>query len=116
MRNKIADKVRLIHISEAISDIEKITLGKSIDDMLNEPAIRFSVIKLIEIIGEASTAISSDTKDKFSEVEWLKMKAMRNILVHEYFGVDLEQVWEVVMKDIPLLKEQVLDMLETEWQ
>jgi uncharacterized protein with HEPN domain len=63
--------------------------------------MRFACIKQMEIIGEASNHISDETKLKFSSVEWLQIVGMRNVFVHEYFGVDSNLVWEIIKNDIP---------------
>ena len=68
---------------------------------------RFACIKQMEIIGEASNHISEEVKDRFSEVEWGQIVGMRNVFVHEYFGIDLKLVWEIIRQDIPELKERV---------
>ncbi len=69
--------------------------------------MRFASVKQIEIIGEAANYISSATKDKFSDIEWSQITGMRHILVHEYFGIDANLVWQVIIKDLPKLKEKV---------
>jgi uncharacterized protein with HEPN domain len=75
--------------------------------------MRFASIKQMEIIGEASRHISNETKSKFSEIEWPQIFGMRNIFVHEYFGVDSSIVWEIIKNDLPDLKEKVQEMLKS---
>ena len=60
------------------------------------------------IIGEASNHISEEIKNQFSDIEWTQIIGMRNIFVHEYFGVDLILVWEIIKNDLPVLKEKVI--------
>lgn len=74
--------------------------------------MRFASIKQIEIIGEAANQITVETKDKFSEIEWKQIVGLRNILVHEYFGVDNSLIWQIVITDIPLLKERIIEILK----
>ena len=69
--------------------------------------IRFASIKQMEIIGEASDHISDEIKTKFTEIEWSQIKGMRNIFVHEYFGIDTNLVWEIIKDDLPDLKNKV---------
>jgi uncharacterized protein with HEPN domain len=66
--------------------------------------MRFASIKQIEIIGEAANYITQETKALFATVEWNQNVGMRHILIHEYFGVDQNLVWQVIIDDIPKLK------------
>ena len=111
MKELISDKVRLQHILDAITEIEKYILNVEYREFENNSMMRFACIKQMEIIGEASNHITPITKQKFSEIEWEKITGMRNILVHEYFGVDISIVWQIIKKDIPLLKQKVSDIL-----
>ena len=69
--------------------------------------MRFACVKQIEIIGEAANFISSETKALFSDLEWKQIIGMRHILVHKYFGMDFELVWQVIIKDLPELKQKI---------
>ena len=69
--------------------------------------MRFASIKQIEIIGEAANYITPETKELFSDIEWKQIVSMRHILIHEYFGVDANLVWQVIINDIPLLKAAI---------
>lgn len=82
MRGRIGDKVRLLHILDAINEIEGYILQTDFDAFINNSIMRFACVKQLEIIGEASGQITEETKQQFPEVEWNKMKGMRNILVH----------------------------------
>ena len=74
--------------------------------------MRFATVKQIEIIGEACNRISPATKKAFVNVDWITIITMRNILIHEYFGIDNNLVWQVVSTDLPLLKEKIKDILD----
>ena len=76
------------------------------DFMLNS-MMRFACIKQMGIIGEASNHISEETKSRFSAIEWDQIVGMRNVFVHEYFGVDSTLVWEIIKNDIPDLKGKI---------
>ena len=69
--------------------------------------MRFACIKQMEIIGEASNHISTETKERFSTIEWAQIIGMRNVFVHEYFGVDSSLVWEIIKNDLPDLKTKI---------
>jgi uncharacterized protein with HEPN domain len=111
MRDKIGDKARLLHILEAILEIENYLKNVDFTVFKENSMLRFASIKQMEIIGEASNHLSDDIKSKFTSVEWEQIVGMRNIFVHEYFGVDLNIVWEIIKNDIPDLKIKVLEII-----
>ena len=106
-------KPRLNHIVDAISEVENYLLHADFDTFINHSMMRFACIKQLEIIGEASNHISIEVKTQFSDIEWNQLKGMRNIFVHEYFGVDTRLVWEILKNDIPDLKVKVSAVLES---
>jgi len=67
----------------------------------------------MEIIGEASNHVSEDTKTKFSGIEWSQIIGMRNIFVHEYFGIDTRLIWEILKDDLPVLKKKISEILNS---
>ena len=73
--------------------------------------MRFASVKQIEIIGEAANYISEETKERFTEIQWRQITGLRHILVHEYFGIDSRLIWQIIVDDIPILKEKVKDVL-----
>ena len=116
MRGKLGDSIRLQHILEAIHEIETYLVSSDFTEFMNNSMMRFACIKQMEIIGEASNHISGDIKSKFTDIEWAQIIGMRNIFVHEYFGIDTNLVWEIIKNDIPELKEKisvVVSSLET---
>ena len=80
-------------------------------DFLENVPMQDAVVRRIEIIGEAIRNLPPELKKENSNVSWKDIMDMRNKIIHEYFGVDLELVWEVVKKDVPFLKEQVKRIL-----
>lgn len=112
MIGKTGDKIRIIHILEAILEIEKYNENRNFDDFLNDSMFRFACIKQLEIIGEASNHISSITKEKCSEIEWQQIVGMRNLFIHEYFGIDLNIAWDIIENDLPSLKHELKRILE----
>lgn len=73
-----------------------------------------AVIRRIEIIGEAVKSISSETRKKYPYVLWREMTGMRDIVIHEYFGVSVGLVWRVVTREIPKLEQEILEIIKLE--
>jgi len=92
-------------ILEAIGKIEKYTANMTFDDFLHNELIQDAVVRNLEIIGEAVKNLPDDIKESYPEIEWRKIAGLRDILIHAYFGVDLEIVWDIVQNKIPELKE-----------
>jgi len=113
MRGKLGDHVRLKHILDAILEIESYIVKADFSEFLDNSMMRFACIKQIEIIGEASNHVSDEVKLKFSSIEWSQIIGMRNVFVHEYFGVDSSLVWEIILNDIPDLKSKIVEILAT---
>ena len=113
MRGKLGDKVRLQHIIDAILEIESYLLDTDFSGFSENSMMRFACIKQMEIIGEAGNHISAGIKSKFSTIKWAQIVGMRNVFVHEYFGVDTNLVWEIINDDLPDLKEKVVEILES---
>jgi uncharacterized protein with HEPN domain len=110
--NEKDPKVFISHILDCIQKIKEYLEGKSKEDFMNSTQLQDAVIRRIEIIGEASRNIPSEIQEEYSHVHWEEAKGMRNILIHEYFGVDLELTWQVVKQDLPKLREQMLALKE----
>jgi len=107
MKGKPGDKIRLQHIMDAIHDIELYLDGISFEHFLGNSEKRFATIKQLEIIGEACNALTDDLKSNYPSVPWKSIIGFRNISIHEYFGVNLQLVWEIAKNDLPELKEKM---------
>ena len=110
--NQKDPKIFISHILECIEKIEQYLQGKSKEDVLDSSQLQDAVIRRIEIIGEAAKNIPDKIQDEHPEIQWNEAKGMRNILIHEYFGVDLDLTWEVAKKDLPNLKKQMIALKE----
>jgi uncharacterized protein with HEPN domain len=95
---------------EAIGNIEQKTAGNK-DGFLKDALVQVWVVHHIEIIGEAAAGTSREFREKYSGVPWADIIGMRNVLVHQYFSVDLEQVWATLCNDLPKLKSQMEEIL-----
>ena len=104
------DAVYLKHILDAINRIEEYTQNIKHRDFIKNHLIQDGVIRQIEIIGEAAKRVSNGIKEKYKDIPWKDIVGMRNKLIHNYFGVDIDAVWETVKKDIPVLKKKLMDI------
>ena len=103
----MTDKARLLHILDAINFIETFLVNKTKDDFFNDFQLRFAIERQLEIIGEAANHLSDDTKNQNNNIEWRKIVAFRNFLIHEYFGVDLELIWGITQNNLTDLKATI---------
>ena len=106
--------VYLLHIRDAIVRIQTYTEGGQ-EEFLNNKMIQDAVIRNLEIIGEATKKLTPYLKDRRPEVPWNRIAGMRDVLIHDYFEVDLQIVWDVVKNRLPELKEHIESLIaETE--
>ena len=106
-----SDSDRLENILEAIEQIEKYALkGRKVFD--SEELVQTWIIHHIQIIGEATRRLSEQMRSNYPDISWSAIIGMRHILVHDYFGVDLKEVWSTVEKDIPDLKAKIEAILK----
>jgi len=111
MAYKEKNLFRLGHIIDCIEKIEYISTEINIKIFLEDWIRQDAMIRNFEIIGEASIHISEDLKEKYPEIEWRKMKGMRNFMAHEYFGIRLETIYNTAIIDIPKLKLQIEEII-----
>ena len=101
-----SDRVYLQHILDSIEKIESyVEVGR--DTFLAETHWHDAVIRQLEVIGEAAKRISPTTRLKYDSIPWKRIAGLRDVLIHDYMGVDLDAVWEITQTNMPILKKQV---------
>lgn len=101
-------KAYMNDILEAIDRIESYTTNLTIDDFSESRLYQDAIVRNLEIIGEAVKSLPKKLIAKYPKIEWKKIAGLRDILIHAYFGIDNEIVWDVVKNKIPELKNQML--------
>jgi len=105
--SKIDDLTRLRHIREAASEALSFVKNRTREDLDNDRMLSLALVRLIEIIGEAANNVSESNQAKYDQIPWRQIIGMRNRIIHAYFDVDLEIVWQVITQDLPTLLIEV---------
>lgn len=100
----------MLDIREAIENIQKYA-ARGKDAFRKDELIQTWVLHHIQILGEAASRISDEFQEEHPDIPWFKIIGMRNILVHDYFHIDIDVVWSVVENDLPALYDQVIHLL-----
>ena len=105
------DLAYIDHILDCIRKINKFSKGLSLREFKTNELVQDAIIRNIEIIGEASKNISKDTKQTYYKIPWKEIAGMRDKLIHDYLGVDVNVVWKTIHQDIPML-ERLINEIE----
>ena len=107
MREPVRDAERLQHILDAINTIESSRKIHSTDEAAKDPIIYYGFIKHVEIIGEAVYMLSKEFKEAHPEMDWTSIEGMRHVLVHGYYHIKPNQLWDSIDLDLPELKPYI---------
>lgn len=108
------DLTYLRHVDDSIKNIGIFINGTSHDDFIKNKMMVNAIVRELEIIGEAANNVSFEFREAHPEIPWRDMIDMRNVLIHEYFGVVVETVWETCQKNIPELANSVSKIISEE--
>jgi uncharacterized protein with HEPN domain len=100
-------------IVESIGKIEAYTKNMSYGRFTKNPQTIDAVVRNLEIIGEAAKHIPTSIRAKHTEIPWKKMIGLRNIITHEYFGIDEKIIWEIVKHNLSNVKHSIIELLQT---
>jgi len=107
------DTVYLRHIIDAFLQIERYTNGVIYEEFLSNSLLQDAVIRQLEVMGEAARNLSADLQNEYPAIPWRQMISLRNRMIHAYFNVNLQIIWEIIQGDIPNLKQDMMRVLET---
>ena len=105
------DRIRLQHMLDAANEALNFIRGKNRADLDSDRMLVLSLVRELEIIGEAASKVSVETRSQNTSIPWQDISGMRNRLIHAYFDVDLDTVWSTVSKDLPVLKADLEKVL-----
>lgn len=101
------DLTRILHIFDACTEIIHFTENSTRKQFDNNRMLQLAIVHLLEIIGEAANSISKELQQKYASVPWKSLVGMRNRLIHGYFAIDLNIVWQTIQSDIPFLLKEI---------
>jgi uncharacterized protein with HEPN domain len=107
MREPVRDAGRLDHIQDAIHNVETFTAGLTKEELEKDVLHLHAVIFNIQVIGEAVYKLSPEFKVSHPSTPWPLIEKMRHILVHDYYRIDPDILWDIIQNDLPVLKEQI---------
>ena len=97
------DLIRLRHMLDAARDAVSFAYNRTRESLDNDRMLTLSIVKSVEIVGEAASRVTGDGRQELPEIPWADIVAMRNRLIHVYFDIDLDRVWDTVTDDLPPL-------------
>lgn len=111
MQDRLGDKIRLLHILDAINEIEIYIKDTDLETFVKNSMMFNATLRQLEIIGEASNRLSESLIQNNSEVPWARIIGLRNLGIHEYFGIDDFTIWNVIKINLPSLKIKIESLI-----
>lgn len=108
------DRVRLLHIADALGRALNFVKTRHRDDLDSDPMLGYALMYALQIVGEAASKLSQEIRDHHAEIEWNDIIGMRHRLVHAYVDIDPQVVWQTVTEDAPKLLTQIQAILDTD--
>ncbi len=108
------DRIRLQHMLDAANEAQSFASGRSRRNLREDRQLALSLVKLLEIIGEAATKISGPARSELPDLPWPDIAGMRHRLIHAYHDIDFDRVWDTVVDDLPPLVESLESVLATD--
>ena len=99
-------------IYDAINKIQKFTKNMNFEEFTSDDKTIYAVIRCFEIIGEATKKLPKNVKNEYTNIPWHEMSGIRDKLIHEYFGANLEVVWKTIIEDLPELKQTIKKIVD----
>lgn len=101
------DEIRLKHMLAAVREAISFSVDKAREDLDNNRMLVLSVLKCIEIIGEAASRVTIETQKDYPSIPWASIIGMRNRLIHTYYSINLDTVWDTVANELPTLEKEL---------
>ena len=112
MPDRLGDQIRLQHTIDAIAEIRSFIEGLDFEGFSKSSLIKSACIRQLEIIGEACNRISEELKNENPDVPWRQVVGLRNVLIHQYFGVDEQIIWDVIQKEMLMLESRAKEIMD----
>jgi uncharacterized protein with HEPN domain len=106
------DRLLLTHIHKEILFLRKISTGRNYEDLVHDEYYAHAVIRAIEVIGEAVKSVSISLKEGHSDIAWREIAGMRDKVIHRYFEINWQIVWDVITEDLPTLEPKISALLD----
>ncbi|MCI0622045.1 MAG: DUF86 domain-containing protein [Acidobacteria bacterium] len=108
------DRVRLLHMIEAMEAALGFVAGRQRADLDSDPMLLFALVRAIEVVGEAATKVSEEFRSKAPDIPWGPIVSMRNRLIHAYFDIDRDILWKTAIDELPTLLPRLQALIKSE--